>query len=93
MQRRTPPPRFDEEFLRWFRDATERAQPAPTWRPSSAATAQLDPGTAAPLDPGPPVIASQPAPASSGCASCDTTAGTGLAGLGTVFLVGLRRRR
>jgi MYXO-CTERM domain-containing protein len=55
---------------------------------------QQGPGTAAPLDPGPPVIATQP-PASSGCASCDTTAGTGLASLGLLAVTGLllRRRR
>jgi MYXO-CTERM domain-containing protein len=50
-------------------------------------------GPLAPLDPGPPVIAVPPPPASSGCASCDTTAGTGLAGLGLLALAGLTLRR
>jgi len=53
------------------------------------------PGVITPLDPGPPMFAVPPPPASSGCASCDTTAGGGLAGLGLLALVGLglRRRR
>jgi len=48
-----------------------------------------------PLEPGPPMFAVPQAPASSGCASCDTTAGGGAAGLGMAVLVGvaLRRRR
>ncbi len=45
-----------------------------------------------PLEPGPPTIAVPPPPASSGCASCDTTAGSGL-GLGLLAIVGLARRR
>ncbi len=55
--------------------------------------AQPDPGTATPLDPGPPVIAVPPTPASSGCASCDTTAGSSLASLGLLMLGGLALRR
>ncbi len=46
-----------------------------------------------PLDPGPPALAIPMPPASSGCASCDTTAGTGLAGLGLLALTGLMLRR
>ena len=72
-----------------------QVDPYPRALNNDAQTTQPDPGAAAPLDPGPPVIATQPAPASSGCASCDTTAGSGLAGLGLLACTGLllRRRR
>jgi MYXO-CTERM domain-containing protein len=46
-----------------------------------------------PLEPGPPQIAVPMPPSSSGCASCDATAGSGLAGLGLLALAGLALRR
>jgi len=69
-----------------------KVDPYPRALDSAQPDPQAEPGTAAPLDPGPPVIAVPPPPASSGCASCD--AGGGL-GFGLFALAGLvlRRRR